>query len=70
MVAGFTLYYKREHSDWEEMTLGPQNRSYVATNLRCGTKYTFHIRAFNKVGEGVPSESVHAKTNGSGKCSW
>ena len=67
LFSGFTLYYKRDHSDWKMENLGPQNRTYTATKLRCGTQYRFHMRAYNLVGEGLPSHSVSAKTNGSGK---
>ena len=35
-------------------------------NLSCGTQYSFHMRAYNRIGEGLPSHTVTAKTNGAG----
>ncbi len=61
------MYDKREHGEWHKVMLASDNRSFTANHLRCGTLYTFHIRAFNRVGEGTPSDTISAVTNGSGK---
>lgn len=45
--------------------LGPNNRSYIADDLLCGSRYAFYVRALNRMGEGLASNTVHAKTNGS-----
>ncbi|XP_055958792.1 cell adhesion molecule DSCAM [Patella vulgata] len=64
-IQGFILNYKKEHGSWQEVRLGPQNRTYIAANLLCGTSYKFNIRAFNRLGESNISQLVTAKTNGS-----
>ncbi len=65
-LPGFNLYYKKQHGDWKSLDLQSHDRSCTIESLSCGTQYTFHIRAHNKMGEGLPSQSVMAKTNGSG----
>ena len=66
-LSGFKVYYRKEHSEWTVVNVTAQNRSYTATDLRCGTLYKLHMRAVNRVGEGIPSETVTARTNGSRK---
>ena len=38
----------------------------MVSNLRCGSDYSFYLRAFNRLGEGQASQVVHVATNGSG----
>jgi len=38
----------------------------VVSNLRCGSDYSFYLRAFNRLGEGQASQVIHVATNGSG----
>ncbi|CAL1548258.1 unnamed protein product, partial [Lymnaea stagnalis] len=64
-IQGFVLNYKKEHNGWKPLSLGPQNRTFIANNLMCGTQYKFTIRAFNKLGDSLDSETVTARTNGS-----
>ncbi|ESO90668.1 hypothetical protein LOTGIDRAFT_163888 [Lottia gigantea] len=64
-IQGFVLNYKKEHGSWQDIRLGPQNRTYIAANLLCGTLYKFNIRAFNRLGDSLDSDIVTAKTNGS-----
>ncbi|CAG5122301.1 unnamed protein product, partial [Candidula unifasciata] len=64
-IIGFVLNYKKEHNGWHSLTLGPQNRTFIANNLMCGTQYKFNIHAFNKIGHSLESETVTARTNGS-----
>ncbi|CAG5122899.1 unnamed protein product, partial [Candidula unifasciata] len=64
-ILGFLLNYKKEHNGWKSLTLGPQNRTFIANNLMCGTQYKFNIHAFNKLGDSLDSETVTARTNGS-----
>ena len=66
LILGFTLYYKKLHGDWQSVDLDSHNRSYIVENLSCGTQYSFHMRAYNRIGEGLPSHTVTAKTNGAG----
>jgi len=66
-ILGFVLYHRRQHSvDWATRQLSAANRSHVVSNLRCGSDYSFYLRAFNRIGEGQSSQVVRAATNGSG----
>ncbi|GFO29921.1 Down syndrome cell adhesion molecule [Plakobranchus ocellatus] len=64
-IQGFVLNYKMDHQSWQSLSLGPQNRTFIANNLRCGTSYKFSLRARNKLGDSLDSETVSARTNGS-----
>ncbi|XP_055866242.1 cell adhesion molecule DSCAM-like isoform X4 [Biomphalaria glabrata] len=64
-IQGFVLNYKKEHNGWKALSFGPQNRTFIANNLMCGTQYKFMIHAFNKLGDSLDSETVTARTNGS-----
>lgn len=65
-ISGFSLFYRPHGStDWSSMDLGSNNRSYVANDLLCGSEYSFYLRAHNRMGEGVPSNIISVKTNGS-----
>ena len=66
-ILGFVLYHRRHHSvDWAERQLSAANRSHVVSNLRCGSDYSFYLRAFNRLGDGHASRVLHVATNGSG----
>ena len=69
-IQGFDVYHKREHSEWRKTQVGASNRSYVANALRCGSRYSFYVRAVNQIGEGIASEIVNAQTNGSGTAAF
>lgn len=43
-----------------------QRRTYVLSNLRCGTKYFLYVNAFNSAGQGDPSEVILSRTEGNG----
>jgi len=67
-ILGFRLYHRRHHSvDWASRRLSARNRSHVVSNLRCGSDYSFYLRAYNRFGDGESSHVVRAATNGSGK---
>ncbi|XP_013413706.1 Down syndrome cell adhesion molecule homolog, partial [Lingula anatina] len=64
-ITGFILMYKADHEDWTEVTTRPQNRTYTAQNLKCGTQYRFKMKARNSIGLGDLSNIITTKTNGS-----
>ena len=53
--------------DWYVATVGATNRTFINTELQCGTKYSFYVIAFNRIGSSGASNTVYAKTNGSGR---
>ncbi|GAB6032244.1 Down syndrome cell adhesion molecule-like protein 1 [Chamberlinius hualienensis] len=61
----YILNWRRETGEWKEITVGSDLRSYSLKNLDCGTKYEIYLTAFNKIGQGQPSEFIIASTNGS-----
>uniref|UniRef100_A0A1A9Z430 Down syndrome cell adhesion molecule n=1 Tax=Glossina pallidipes TaxID=7398 RepID=A0A1A9Z430_GLOPL len=64
-LRGFTLTYRKEFSDWEEIQLDRRINSQLLENLQCGTRYQFTIVTFNKIGTSNTSPIEIAKTKGS-----
>uniref|UniRef100_A0A1B0BQH6 Down syndrome cell adhesion molecule n=1 Tax=Glossina palpalis gambiensis TaxID=67801 RepID=A0A1B0BQH6_9MUSC len=64
-LRGFTLTYRKEFSDWEEIQLDRRVNSQLLENLQCGTRYQFTIVTFNKIGTSNTSPIEIAKTKGS-----
>lgn len=63
-LLGFSLYYKCEYDDWQEIQLALIYH-YVIENLRCGNKYQIYLSAFNSVGRSDPSDVLPVRTEGS-----
>lgn len=63
-LRGFTLTYRKEFSDWEEIQLDRRINSQLLENLQCGTRYQFTIVTFNKIGTSNTSPIEIAKTKG------
>lgn len=63
-IRGFTLTYRRESAEWDELQIDRRITSYMIENLQCGTKYQFAMTSFNKIGTSVTSGSVSAQTKG------
>uniref|UniRef100_A0A1A9WXF2 Down syndrome cell adhesion molecule n=1 Tax=Glossina brevipalpis TaxID=37001 RepID=A0A1A9WXF2_9MUSC len=64
-LRGFTLTYRKEFSDWEELQMDRRINSHLLENLQCGTRYQFTIVTFNKIGTSNTSPIEIAKTKGS-----
>uniref|UniRef100_A0A8D8LZQ1 Down syndrome cell adhesion molecule-like protein Dscam2 n=1 Tax=Cacopsylla melanoneura TaxID=428564 RepID=A0A8D8LZQ1_9HEMI len=79
-ILGYTINYKREHGDWEEVHIvrhqrasysqaqghtEGQHNTYLLENLWCGTRYQLYITAHNRIGTGLPCDIVHTRTKGS-----
>lgn len=62
-LMGFSIFYKCEYDDWQEIQLGAIYR-YVIENLRCGNKYQIYLSAFNVVGRSEPSDVLSVRTEG------
>lgn len=63
-IRGFTLTYRRESAEWDELQIDRRITSYMLENLQCGTKYQFTMTCFNKIGTSVASAIVSAQTKG------
>ncbi|XP_076065820.1 cell adhesion molecule Dscam1-like isoform X6 [Oratosquilla oratoria] len=63
-IHGYTLYYKPEFSEWENVQVPPSTRTYILENLWCGSRYQIYASAYNKIGTGEPSETVNTRTKG------
>ncbi|XP_030245645.1 Down syndrome cell adhesion molecule-like protein Dscam2 isoform X2 [Drosophila navojoa] len=63
-IKGFTLTYRRESAEWDELQIDRRITSYMIENLQCGTKYQFTMTCFNKIGTSVASAIVSAQTKG------
>ncbi|GLG93666.1 Tyrosine-protein phosphatase Lar [Gryllus bimaculatus] len=65
VVQGYYLHYKREFGEWDKTRIPPENTSYTLTGLQCGTRYQFYLQAFNQLGLGTPTLTLHTRTQGS-----
>ncbi len=63
-VLGYTLHYRREHTDWSSLDSDPLSKKFWLRELECGTNYSVYIRAYNHVGQGKASEVMSARTLG------
>ena len=61
---GYTLFYRKEHGQWETVDIDPLSNHYWLQELRCGCNYTIYMLAYNHVGEGLPSDVVSIRTLG------
>lgn len=64
-IKGFVLAYRKEFSEWEEVTLDRHISTHLLSGLQCGTKYQFTLAAFNRIGSGSASKMENARTKGS-----
>ncbi|SPP85596.1 blast:Down syndrome cell adhesion molecule-like protein Dscam2 [Drosophila guanche] len=63
-LKGFTLTFRREPAEWEELQLDRRINSYVLENLQCGTRYQLTINTYNRIGTSTSSEVESVKTKG------
>ncbi|XP_039950916.1 Down syndrome cell adhesion molecule-like protein Dscam2 isoform X9 [Bactrocera tryoni] len=63
-LRGFTMTFRKEFGDWEEIELDRRVNSHLIENLDCGTRYQFNMVTFNKIGTSETSAIETAKTKG------
>ncbi|CAH0547661.1 unnamed protein product [Brassicogethes aeneus] len=63
-VSGFTLNYRKEHGDLDEVHLSRHATSYELKTLSCGTTYHLYLTAHNKIGSSPASLPLQARTQG------
>lgn len=66
-ISGYLVNYKTNSDDWEEVKILGQRKNFLLEDLKCGTKYTISIVAFNKAGPSHDNQLVHSSTSGNGK---
>ncbi|GAB6026404.1 hypothetical protein CHUAL_012607 [Chamberlinius hualienensis] len=64
-VKGYIIQWRKENSDWKEISLESELQNYKFEGFECGTKYEIMMAAFNRIGTGTPSEVIYVSTNGS-----
>uniref|UniRef100_A0AAR5PM90 Down syndrome cell adhesion molecule-like protein Dscam2 n=1 Tax=Dendroctonus ponderosae TaxID=77166 RepID=A0AAR5PM90_DENPD len=63
-VHGYTIHYKPEFGEWENVQVGPATDKYTLEKLLCGTRYQLYVTAYNSIGTGDPSDNLNPKTKG------
>ncbi|XP_015790399.1 Down syndrome cell adhesion molecule-like protein Dscam2 isoform X2 [Tetranychus urticae] len=63
-ISGYIVNYKTNAEDWEEVKILGHRKNFVLEDLRCGTKYTVSISAFNKAGPSLESQLLDISTSG------
>lgn len=63
-LRGFSMTFRKEFGDWEEIQLDRRVNSHLIENLDCGTRYQFNMVTFNKIGTSETSAIETAKTKG------
>ncbi|XP_067138856.1 cell adhesion molecule Dscam1-like [Centruroides vittatus] len=63
-INGYTILYKQENGQWEEMDVPGDQLSYTLQNLQCGTRYQFYMYAYNEIGKSDHSDITSVTTLG------
>ncbi|XP_047000635.1 Down syndrome cell adhesion molecule-like protein Dscam2 [Schistocerca americana] len=64
-ITGYTLNYKRDFGEWQEVSIDPDRKTYNLEGVKCGSNYQLYLTASNSVGTSKPSPVVNAATKGS-----
>jgi len=65
-LLGFSLHYRREHGQWQQLEADPLAERMWLEGLQCGANYSVYMEAFSHVGPGNPSDVLFTKTAGRG----
>ncbi|XP_063920715.1 cell adhesion molecule Dscam2 isoform X4 [Zophobas morio] len=63
-ITGFTLNYRKEHGNLDEVHLSRHSISYELKSLSCGTTYQLYLTAHNMIGSSPASHPLQARTQG------
>ncbi|XP_050300550.1 cell adhesion molecule Dscam2 isoform X1 [Anthonomus grandis grandis] len=63
-ISGFTLNYRKEHGNLDELYLSRHATSFELKGLSCGTSYHLYLTAHNKIGASPASQPLQARTQG------
>lgn len=63
-ITGYTILYKQENGQWEEIDVPGDKLSYTLQNLQCGSRYQFYIFAYNEIGKSDHSDIISVTTLG------
>lgn len=63
-IQGFVISYQPKNSKWLTVDVTPELKSFLLTDLKCGTQYAIKISAYNGIGTSRPSDEVLVWTKG------
>ncbi|XP_049823713.1 Down syndrome cell adhesion molecule-like protein Dscam2 isoform X9 [Aethina tumida] len=63
-IHGYTVHYKPEFGEWENVQVAPNVEKYTLEKLVCGTRYQVYVTAYNSIGTGDPSDNLNPRTRG------
>ncbi|XP_022918386.1 cell adhesion molecule Dscam2 isoform X1 [Onthophagus taurus] len=63
-ISGYTLNYRKEHGNLDEVMLSRHAVSFELKGLLCGTQYHLYLVAHNKIGSSPASHPLQARTQG------
>ncbi|KAJ8927237.1 hypothetical protein NQ314_020327, partial [Rhamnusium bicolor] len=63
-ISGFSLNYRKEHGNLDEIHLSRHATSFELKGLSCGTTYHLYLTAHNKIGSSPASHPLQARTQG------
>ncbi|XP_048525936.1 Down syndrome cell adhesion molecule-like protein Dscam2 isoform X1 [Dendroctonus ponderosae] len=63
-ISGFTLNYRKEHGNLDEVYLSRHATSFELKGLSCGSTYHLYLTAHNKIGSSPASHPLQARTQG------
>ncbi|KAK9876828.1 hypothetical protein WA026_015065 [Henosepilachna vigintioctopunctata] len=63
-ISGYTLSYRKEHGNLDEVSLSRHASSYELKGLSCGTTYHLYLTARNRIGTSPASHPLQARTQG------
>lgn len=63
-ITSYTIHYRRNHGNQQEMILSRHASSHELRNLVCGSTYQVYLTAQNKIGTSPPSTTLHVRTQG------
>ncbi|XP_068242209.1 cell adhesion molecule Dscam2-like [Palaemon carinicauda] len=63
-VTGYTLYYRKDHGAWTQVSVNRHANSYAVLGLECGSRYHVYVVAHNVVGSSSASTTAVVRTVG------
>ncbi|XP_066979346.1 cell adhesion molecule Dscam2-like isoform X3 [Macrobrachium rosenbergii] len=63
-ITGYTLYYRKDHGAWTQVSVNRHANSYAVLGLECGSRYHVYVVAHNVVGSSPASTTAVVRTVG------
>ena len=65
ILIGYIINYRGDEREWTSEQI-PLTNTHQINEIKCGTKYSVYLNAFNEAGRSESSEMVMVKTQGTG----